>query len=415
MGRQIGRSTETMQPESMDKNGLVLLIGDDRTGIELIRGALAPLEGWFRLQCVGSLLTGQARIAGGGVNLVLLDLALCRGEGDERLGHFHKLHEAAPGVPIVLLCSVEEENLALSAVRGGAADYMLKERCATDLDRLLLSVIERHSRPLDSARTEMPVARKSGTIITVLGAKGGVGTTTVALNVGSVLARRNKSIVAELRPTFGTLAQFFRTQSRNRSITCLLAMEPATIAETHAASCLWPYRNIPGLSFLFGPQTMEPCQELGQAHAKAIVAMLARLADFVVVDLPTALSQANRAAIQVSNLLALVVERDPISVQAAKVTRQAIEAWNDAPEMGAVIVNRTPLNVSASIAEIELQIGVPILGVIPPAQDVCCAAQNAHTPLVVFDPESLAAGSMTALAERLAYPFPANSSRENSR
>jgi Flp pilus assembly CpaE family ATPase len=143
--------------------------------------------------------------------------------------------------------------------------------------------------------------------------------------------------------------------------------------------------------------------------------MLARLADFIVVDLPAALTEANRAVIQASDLLALVVERDPICVQAGKMIRQSIEAWNNAPEMGAVIVNRAALNVSASIAEMELQLGIPIFGVIPPAPEVCYAAQNAHAPLVLFDPESLAAGSMTALAERLAYPFPANSSRENGR
>jgi pilus assembly protein CpaE len=399
----------------MDKNGLILLIGDDPADIELIRGVLAHFEGWFRLQCVGRLLTAQARIAGGGVNVVLLDLALCRGEGDKRLGDFHKLHDAAPGVPIVVFCSTEEENLALSAVRGGAADYMLKERCAADLGRLLLSVVEGHSLALDSSRPEMPAARKAGTIITVLGAKGGVGTTTVALNVGSVLARRNQTIVAELRSTLGSLSRFFPPQSRNRSITCLLAMEPAAIVETLAASCLWPYRSIPGLSLLFGPQTVEPCQELGPAHARAVLAMLARLADFIVVDLPAALTEANRAVIQASDLLALVVERDPICVQAGKMIRQSIEAWNNAPEMGAVIVNRAALNVSASIAEMELQLGIPIFGVIPPAPEVCYAAQNAHAPLVLFDPESLAAGSMTALAERLAYPFPANSSRENGR
>lgn len=404
-----------MRSEIMDKNILVLLISDEPAGTELIRGALAHREGWFKLQCVGSLPTGLARIAGGGVNVVLLDLALSRGEGDERLGPFHALHESAPGVPIVLLCHGEEENHALSAVRDGAADYMLKERCSTDLRRLLLSVVERHSRPIDPVCTQSLAARKPGTIITVLGAKGGVGTTTVAVNVGSVLAQRNKAIVAELRSTLGTLSQFFRPQTRNRSITCLLGMEPSMIAETQAASCLWPCRSIPGLSLLFGPQTVEPCQEPGPPHAKGILGVLAKLADFVVVDLPAALSEANRAAIQASDLLALVVERDPICVQTGKMIRQSIEAWNHAPEMGAVIVNRAPLNASASIAEIELQLGVPILGVIPPAPDICCAAQTAHTPLVAFDPESVAAGSLTALAERLAYPFPANSSSENRR
>jgi septum formation inhibitor-activating ATPase MinD len=56
------------------------------------------------------------------------------------------------------------------------------------------------------------------------------------------------------------------------------------------------------------------------------------------------------------------------------------------------------------VSEIEAQLGLPIFGVIPPASDLCLAAQNARTPLVVFQAESLAAGSITALAERLANP-----------
>ncbi len=244
--------------------------------------------------------------------------------------------------------------------------------------------------------------QKTGTMITLLGAKGGVGTTTLALNVGSVLARRNKAIVAELRSTLGTLAQFFGPQNRARNITGLLKMEPAAIAETQAASCLWPCRTLPGLSLLFGPATMEPCQELGQAHAKAILAMLARLADFVVVDLPTTLSEANRAVIQASDVLALVIERDAICLQAAKMILKVIQLWNDAPQIGAIIVNRTALTSAASIAEIEVQLGIPIFGVIPPAPDVCSSAQNARTALVAFDSESLVAASITALAEVLA-------------
>jgi len=404
-----------MRRESMDKNVLVLLIADDPASIELIREVLTHHEGRFRLQCAGSVATGIARVAGGGVSVVLLDLASSRGAEDDGLRHFRALHDASPGVPIVVLCRAEKEDLALSAVRGGAADYLIKERCGTDLDRLLQSVVERCRRPPDSTPRDTSVTPKAGKTITVLGAKGGVGATTIALNVGSVLARRNKAIVAELRPTFGTLAHFFRPQSRSRNIASLLDKEPATIAEMDAASCLWPYRPIPGLSLLFGPQTMGPCQELGRAHAKAIVGMLARLADFVVVDLPTSLSDTNRAVIQASNLLALVIERDPICIEAAKMILQAIQSWYEAPEMGAVIINRAALNVSAPITEIELQLGIPIFGVIPPAPEVCRAAQDAHTPVVAFDLESLAAGSITALAERLTNPCLANFSGENGR
>ena len=292
----------SIPPETVTTNVLVLLIDDDPAGIEPIREALSHREGWCRLQCVGSVPTGIARVAGGGVSLVLLSLSLTRGgANDDALSHFRQLHGEAPGTPIVVLCRAEQEDLALSAVRAGAADYMIKDRCATDLERVVQSVMERYSRPPDFARRQPAPLPKPGTIISIMGVKGGVGTTTVALNVGSVLARRNKAIVAELRPTLGTLAQYLRPQNRTRNITSLLSMEPAVIAKMRAASCLWPYRTIPGLSLLFGPQAVEPCQELGLAHAKAILAMLAGLADFIVVDLPAALSETNRAVIQASD------------------------------------------------------------------------------------------------------------------
>jgi pilus assembly protein CpaE len=393
-----------MRTPGMNKNVLVLLIEEDPASIEPIRVALAHQEDRFRLQCVGSVATGLARIAGGGVNVVLLDLSLSRGQENERLGHFYKLRDAATELPIVVLCLAQEEALALSAVRAGAADYIIKERCATDLERLLQSVVERQHRPLDTSHVETSPARKLGTIITLLGVKGGVGTTTVALNVGSVLARQSKAIVAELRPTLGTLSQFFRPQGQTENVTCLLNREPAAIDEIEVASCLWPCRTIPGLSLLFGPQTMEQSHELGQAHAKAIFAMFARIADFIVVDLPAALTETNRAVIQASNVLALVVERDPICVQAAKMILQTIKSWTNVPPIGAIVVNRTFLNSSASIVEAEIELGLPIFGVIPPAPDICSAAQRARTALVAFDSESLVANSLTALAEKLANP-----------
>ncbi len=143
-----------MLTETLNTTVLVLLIEDDPARIEPIREALTHRAGWSRLQCAGSVATGIARIAGGGVSVVLLDLSMPYGDGDDGLSHFHRLHAGAPGVPIVVLCRAEEESLALRAVRAGAADYMVRERCATDLERLVQSVLERNRRALDSTPVE---------------------------------------------------------------------------------------------------------------------------------------------------------------------------------------------------------------------------------------------------------------------
>src|SRR5690348_16781385 len=98
-----------MQPETTNQSALVLLITDDAGSIEPIRQALDHRKDSFRLQCVSNVPTGAARIAGGGVSLVLLDLALSRAEGENGLSHLHKLYAEAPSTPIVVLCLAEQE------------------------------------------------------------------------------------------------------------------------------------------------------------------------------------------------------------------------------------------------------------------------------------------------------------------
>ena len=103
-----------------------------------------------------------------------------------------------------------------------------------------------------------------------------------------------------------------------------------------------------------------------------------------------------------SSLLALVVERDPLSVELAAQMRRAIESWNAPQPIETIVVSRAPLRFPISLAEIDNQLGGPALGIIPTESDLCQSAQNGSAPLVIFVPESNIALSLIALAERLA-------------
>ena len=384
----------------MDKNKLVLLIQEDPADSGLIRQVLEQAaDSPFRLQCVERWPTALARVAGGGVDVVLMGLSHGGAEG-QRLDNILKLRQEAPGTPIVVFCAAQDESFALKAMRAGAADYVIKERCANSLRRVLNSAMD-----LGRGQAERDGVQEThtGRIIALMGAKGGTGTTTVALNVASALAQRHKVILVEMRAEFGTLAHYFQPPERTRNLSHLLEVEPVAIGAMEAATCLWHTESIPGLRVLFGPQTAAECGEISPGHAKAIPKALAGAADYVVVDLPALLSDTNRAVVENSGLVALVVERDPVCVQSAKLMTRAIEAWSAAPRpIGMVIVNRAFLGFPMSLPQIELELGRPALGVIPLEPDLCLSAQNARTPLVAFLPESPMAGSLIALADRLA-------------
>lgn len=340
------------------------------------------------------------------MSVVLLSLAVRQRPEDDGLNGFLELQRQAPSLPVILLHRKEDEDLALRAVRAGGAGHWTNERPAAELWHLVQSAIENHGMKRARGSTRIQDTQKAAAVVTFLGAKGGVGTTSVAFNVSTVLARRHKVILAELRSTLGSLRQNFHLQCRVHDIAHLLEMEPAAIPAFPVASVLWRYRNRPGLFCLFGPESAAPRNDVGPDHAKAILGALSALADYVVVDLPSGLTQANRAVIQSSNLLSVVVEREPVSIESARLVLQVIQSWEAAPQIGAVVVNRTSLGSSAPMSEIEAQLGVPVFGTIPPAADLCLAAQKANAPLVLFDAESLAASCLQRLAERLQIAIP---------
>jgi Flp pilus assembly CpaE family ATPase len=386
----------------MDSEALILLIDESSTGIDAIRRALGDQATHFKLRRVPDVPTALARIWGGGVDMILMNLPDAGSSEGDRLAPFVELRTGAEGVPIVILCASADENLAEHAVREGASDYLIREAYDVDLLKAVKSVTKKPDLSLAFSTT---LTGKRGKVLAFMGAKGGVGATTVALNVAAALAQHHQVILAELHSELGTLAHYFQPHRSIRDIGDLLRAE--AIAPSAVEACLWPCKNVAGLHVLFGSRNPGNAQQLNPQNARTVLAIAAEFADYVVVDLPVSLSETNRAVFEGANYLALVIERDLISAQAAKLILHSVDSWNAARvSMGAVIVNRSALVSPIPISDIENQLSIPILGIIPPAADLCASAQSIHTPLVTFDIESLPAMALRDLSQALALEVP---------
>ena len=110
----------------------VLLIEDNPGDARLIREMLAEdPDAPFTIHCADRLARGLEQLSLGETALVLLDLSLPDSFGLET---FAKVYAHSPTVPIIVLTGNDDRMLALSAVKGGAQDYLVKSR----LDRELL-------------------------------------------------------------------------------------------------------------------------------------------------------------------------------------------------------------------------------------------------------------------------------------
>jgi diguanylate cyclase (GGDEF)-like protein/PAS domain S-box-containing protein len=118
----------------------ILLIEDDAVAAQAIRDALSnSTDAIFEVEWVRRCFEGLERLAG--TAAILVDLFLPDSRGIET---FDRLFRVAPQIPILILCTPQEEEVAQLAVQSGAQDYLLKARLdAYLLPKALGSMIER--------------------------------------------------------------------------------------------------------------------------------------------------------------------------------------------------------------------------------------------------------------------------------
>ncbi len=119
----------------------VLLIEDKPEDTRLIREMLNEGSCVFELAHVESVSDTEIYLARDPVDIVLMDLGLTNLHGVELV---RRVRAAAPRVSIVLLSSVDDEPIAVQAMREGAQDYLIKGQIEPrELIRALLNAAER--------------------------------------------------------------------------------------------------------------------------------------------------------------------------------------------------------------------------------------------------------------------------------
>ncbi len=120
-----------------------LLVEDNPGDARLIKEALVEMgEPRLQLAWVDTLAKGLEQLAARNFDLILLDLSLPDSHG---MGTVKHIENAAPATPIVVLTGLDDEAVAIEAVRSGAQDYLVKSEAEPHLlARVIRYAIERN-------------------------------------------------------------------------------------------------------------------------------------------------------------------------------------------------------------------------------------------------------------------------------
>jgi putative two-component system response regulator len=145
----------------------VLVVEDNQADVDLIHEALPqtrPVS--FRVEAVTRLSEALVRLKSGGIDLVLLDLGLPDSQGLET---YHKLSEATLHIPVIILTSDDNDEMAVFAVREGAQDYLIKGQIGGSLlTRAVRYAVERKRTEEKNQETMEHLRKAVNTTIQVL-------------------------------------------------------------------------------------------------------------------------------------------------------------------------------------------------------------------------------------------------------
>jgi two-component system, cell cycle response regulator len=121
----------------------ILLVEEEPRDLTALRDTLEAMEDpKYKVEWVEELSRALQRLSLGGVDVVLLDLNLPDSEG---LATFERAKAFAPDVPILVLTSMDDQEIAMRTVQAGAQDYLVKGRVDENvLVRSIRYAMERH-------------------------------------------------------------------------------------------------------------------------------------------------------------------------------------------------------------------------------------------------------------------------------
>jgi len=365
----------------------ILIVDDDPNALRLVSYTLQA-EG-YDVATAASGAEALASLAKGRPDLVILDVMMPDMSGLEVCQRI-RANPATARLPILMLSARGLVADRVSGLKSGADDYLPKPADTGEL-------VARVEALLNRAGASQP----SGQVIAFIGAKGGAGTTTVAVNVASLLADQGKAVtLVELRPGPGTAAGLLGLRPAH-DMGDLQAKPPTDLAakDILGRSIL---RSANGLRLLAAPHSGDtPCDISGE-FAEALIGHLQRESEYVLFDLAPCWTAANRAVASHARFTAVVCEPDPLSVQCARATLATLQQWGIMGDLaGVVLVNRGSSPNALPLATLRSSLEAGIAAAIPPAADLPLVAAREGVPLAILRPEHMASAALKDLAGRL--------------
>jgi pilus assembly protein CpaE len=325
----------------------------------------------------------------GNPSLVLTDVNMPNMTGLELTRRLRGHHKTAR-IPIIMLSALKQAEDMLAGYAEGADDYVPKPIELSILAAKIDSLLKRYSALPHEAATP-------GRVVAFLHGKGGVGTTTLAVNVAVTLAVPPTRVsLLDLSLEFPTVGVFLNIRPRH-TVADFVELSGPIDDDTFAHFVVRHPRS--ELRVLIGCDITERAELVTVPAVQQAIDKLRGQSDYVFIDQPAAFTERTLTVLDAASVACVVSGANLPSLKASLDCLQVLEKLHFPPERTLLVMNRTtPIGVTLEQAK-QFFGRTPdhVLGY----SELFDHAANAGEPLVLTHPEYPGTKDVKELGQRL--------------
>jgi pilus assembly protein CpaE len=348
---------------------------------------------WLEAECSRYEFFGDV-IAQANPDVVVISLD---SDQNKALALITGLTQEAPDLPILAISARGDGQAILQALRSGAREFLTAPVVLEELLKAL-NRLQRAQAAVASVNGGPTTSRTESQVIAILGSRGGVGCTTIGVNLGTTLAQDPSHSVAlvDLDLALGDADVSLDLLADYTLADVALNVDRLDMQFLKRSLC----KHASGLSLLPHPVQIEDAGLIREDHLQRVIGLLRASYSHLIMDLSKTFSQTDVTALRMADVILLVGQLELSSLR--NVVRMLTTLGND-PQLGEkvrVVLNRVG-NGSITVKKAEETIGKAIFWQIPDDARSVTEARDQGMPLIQHAPRSRAQQSFAGLAQAL--------------
>lgn len=315
-----------------------------------------------------------------------------RGDAQKGMAAVERIRAAQPAVAIFAVAAVADPELILHSMRAGANEFFAWQEGDTTSPAARASEEAFHGavrRTAARRQATQASAKLPSVTLVFFGAKGGAGTTTVAVNCAVELARLTKrsTIVVDLKPSLAEVALFLGVRPR---FTVLDGIE-----NLHRLD--WDFlrelvaKHKSGLDILAGSEQFDRPGAQDAIGIEELLRILGKVYDYIVVDAGNFVNACALAAFHAADTIYLVTNPDVPSIRNAQRLVERIRQLGAGSERVKVLLNRFAEHLMIGPKQIEQALGYSIQHMFTSDYRTVSTALNSGVPLALTNHSEISA------------------------